>query len=174
LASAIVGGIILTSVALYHTIPEFANRMKSAVTHLRNDAPKNEEDSNAIRYLVWREARALIADYPILGVGAGDVNAKLKQRYIDAGLWTAPQRGLNAHSQFYQTHLAAGIAGTFFLLAILLTAIRAGRFRGLALFFGLLVVSNLLVEAMLERQAGVVFIVFFAVLLVYQPDKKAW
>lgn len=169
-AGIFIGSALVISTIIIIKVPEITVRIKNAVNFMENGPTQGEFESNAIRSLVWKEAIALVKTEPVLGVGIGDANARLKQRYIEAGMYTATERGLNSHSQFLQTQIQAGIIATFLLISSLIVTAR--RRNNGALFLSILLAVNLAVEAMLEKQEGAVFFCFFCVYYVYSKKNE--
>ncbi|MBM3434928.1 MAG: O-antigen ligase family protein [Bacteroidetes bacterium] len=128
---------------------------------------KNAEASSEIRLLIWKAAFEIIREHPVLGVGTGDVKTSLLQKYREHGYQHAVEGNLNAHNQYLQTYIATGLAGFLVLLAGLAIPLfycfkrRDPLYAVLVILFSL----HILVESMLERQAGVVFYTFFNTLL---------
>ncbi len=126
-------------------------------------------DGSVARMLIWQSSLEIIKDHPILGVGTGDVNYTLLDKYREHHIVMAEEREYNAHNQYLQTYLATGLAGFLVLIACLLIAfiVAYRRENLLYLLFILIFGFHILVESMLERQAGVVFYSFFNALLFY-------
>jgi O-antigen ligase len=132
-----------------------------------NYLKKDSEASTEVRLLVWKSALEVIRQHPFAGVGTGDVKQELMKKYSEKGYQLALAEKLNAHNQYLQTYIATGILG-FLILAIglILPGILAVRRNQIMyLVFVLLIGFHILVESMLERQAGVVFYAFFNGLL---------
>lgn len=128
--------------------------------------PNAKLESNAARSLVWKIAGKEVMNNPF-GVGTGDVKDHLIASYEREGAEKAARQKLNPHNQFLQTGVALGLPGIFLLLAIFAFSfyqfLRSKRW--VMAFFPLLVGANCLVESMLEVQSGVVFFVFWILLL---------
>ena len=91
----------------------------------------------------------------------------LVHEYEKKEITTAYEQKLNAHNQYLQTFVAVGLIGflvlTLMLLVPLLSSLK--KRHTIYFLFILLFSFNLLIEDMLERQAGVVFYAFFNGLL---------
>jgi O-antigen ligase len=140
---------------------------------------KLQSDSTAIdgsvaRMLIWKSSLEIIREHPIIGVGTGDVNYTLLNKYREHHIVMAEEREYNAHNQYLQTYLGVGITGFLVLIGCLgLALLVAFKYSNpLYLSFILLFAFHILVESMLERQAGVVFYAFFNALLFYFTFEK--
>jgi O-antigen ligase len=112
---------------------------------------------------IWKHSLHIIKGNLLFGVGTGDVKNELSMQYRASNEKTLESRHLNAHNQFLQTAIALGIIGLGALLLIL-TCAAMWTFQTKqheATLLILLITINFLFEAMLETQAGVVFISFF-------------
>jgi O-antigen ligase len=91
------------------------------------------------------------------------VQEELRKLYERNDLQYALSKNLNAHNQYLQTLLATGIAGLLVLMMVFfLPFMNYRRDKDyLALAFLLIVALNSLTEAILEREAGVLWFTFF-------------
>jgi O-antigen ligase len=137
------------------------------VLETQGNSTKQADNSSEIRILIWKSALEIIRLHPVFGVGTGDVKAALQTKYEEKNITMAHADHLNSHNQYLQTALAIGITGFIVLVgSLFLPVIYTFRKRNfLYTIFILLFSFNLLVESMLERQAGVVFYAFFNALL---------
>ena len=105
----------------------------------------------------------------------GDANDELYAAYENNGLTGAFEHKLNAHNQYLQSFIGLGIIGFVLLFAMtfgnLYYAILSKN--NLLLILSLLLISNFLVESMLQRSAGVLFTVFFLCLFNLKNFKHA-
>jgi O-antigen ligase len=134
----------------------------SEMTNSLNSTDK-ELNSTSIRMAIWKHSLHIIKGNLLFGVGTGDVKNELSMQYRASNEKTLESRHLNAHNQFLQTAIALGIIGLGALLLIL-TCAAMWTFQTKqheATLLILLITINFLFEAMLETQAGVVFISFF-------------
>jgi O-antigen ligase len=162
-------------VAAYQFMPGLRERITNLTAALNTNEPIDpaEVESNRVRLLIWNADVTIISSNP-LGVGAGDVQHALEQEYAIRGMTGAGEKHLNAHSQFFQTTIAAGWAGLLALLIIVLGPVIWGiRVRyGFAVLFGLLFFVNCLPESMLEVQAGTLFFGFFYSLFLLSASRN--
>ena len=158
------------SAASFWLIPNAGSRIETSAAELAAGAESNVADAgtSSMRLLIWKEALNITMEHPLFGVGAGDTQECLNQRYEAAGMSKALRKELNAHSQVMQTAVAIGLVGLLVLAAIFvypIVACRRSQLMPLWLFFILLVGLNILVESMWETIAGVSFFTVFYCLL---------
>ena len=167
---------LITGLALYLGTDYVHERVGQVVQTLKEESP-NDQASNSTddRRLVWRAAAAVVADHPWTGVGTGDVKDELLKVYAERGYAEPLRKKLNAHDQYLNTAVALGFGGmALLLLMIVVPTVFAARRRHVLLFsFLLLNGLNWLVESMLEVQAGVVFLAFFAWLLTPEGSRTS-
>jgi O-antigen ligase len=166
--SWIFGIMLVALVFLYMFFPYSYNRMTVARAAVEQDKlDKESTEGSVLRMLIWRSSLEIIRDHLLFGVGTGDVEDALMEKYEEKGITLAVEQRLNAHNQFLQTWLAIGIPGLLaLLLMLLLPAWRAFRRYNLVYFLFLFIIAfNFIFESMLEAQSGVVFYAFFNVFL---------
>jgi O-antigen ligase len=162
---------ILTLFITLMLFPKSSGRFYAAQQAVESDlnVQKQTAESSVARLLVWESALEVIKQHPVFGVGTGDVKPELIKKYKEKGITLAIEQELNTHNQFLQTWLATGLPGLIILiLCFILPAIYAIRHKEVTYFLFLsMLVMHMLVESMLERQAGIVFYGFFNALLFY-------
>ncbi len=123
--------------------------------------------STQTRLDVWGVTSVIISENPMLGVGAGDIRDELLQKYQENGFHLYAERAYDSHQEFLQTFASLGLPGIMALLLIFVFLWkRAIATKNYLLFiFTTLFFLFGMVESMLERQAGVVFFVFFSLFL---------
>lgn len=139
----------------------------TSADEFRKDYPGNLE-SSAVRIMIWDVSRSAICEHPF-GVGTGDVQDELNERYSKLIMLGALEKNLNCHNQFYQTTLAIGYSGLILLLLILFNLVYSAiKHRDFQLFgFFIIFLINLPFESMFESQAGITHFVIFAFLFRY-------
>lgn len=158
------------------TIP--VNRIGTAVHDLENiQSVKNPEESTMQRIVVWKVTWDLAIDNLPFGVGTGDAKDVLINQYKNKKLTHILEKQFNAHNQYLQTFLALGIAGLLILISfIVIPFLFAIKKRDILLFLFIIIIAlNMLVESMLERQAGCDFMALFISLLIFRitiPKKE--
>lgn len=117
------------------------------------------------RVAYWQNATSLIADNWLLGVGVGDVNEQMQQRYQDRRSELRLDRRLRPHNYYLTTWLNLGLFGLLLFIATLVLFIKQqlhyGQLQGL--FIGISLALTLCIEDGLETQMGLsIFAFFFA------------
>lgn len=160
---------VLVFLASSYLFPSSSSRMASAVGMLNKTEKEMNTtgESTSDRILIWKVALDLAMESPLLGTGTGDVKDELVKTYNENGLTYPAQFNLNAHNQFVQTLVALGIPAIIVLLISFIVPfwISVRRKYWLYAVFILLFGFNIMVESMLEVQAGIVFYAFFNSLL---------
>jgi len=156
---------ILAPYVIYKGSDLVQSRVKEFVEGVDTDTEKTWLGSTSLRTVIWNESTSLFLENFWIGVGTGDVQDELVERYEDASINQAVRQNLNAHNQFLQTSLALGVLGLLTIAIMLLQAlIRMKRMKYFNLIFSLISGVFFFTESVLETQAGVVFFaVFFAI-----------
>lgn len=145
-------------VAVTQLMPGYVDRITSTVENVEDDA----------RTSINRENFRTAMQSPVIGYGVGDYRAVQQQQYAQDGheSWT-----FNAHNQYMESLLAAGIPGLLALLCFLVMPLCLAMKRRSRYAFPLVaamgvVMFNLLFESMLERQMGLQFIGYLYAIMV--------
>ncbi len=151
--------------AAFNLFPYVVMRItkSNTITTLNESSMRSDTSSTSERLVIWKTSWEIIKQHFIFGVGTGDVKDELMKKYKEKNLQALFEHKLNTHNQYLETFIALGIIGFLALLAMLiLPGIRAIRTGNYLYFVFLMIFSfNILVESMLEIQAGVVFFAFF-------------
>jgi O-antigen ligase len=164
--------IILSALSFYaafNIFPYVSGRISKSesITRQYENSIRTDTSSTTERLVIWKTSWGIIKQHFIFGVGTGDVKDELLKNYEDNDLLVIYQRKLNTHNQYLETFIALGVTGFLALLLMLgLPAVQAIR-TGLYVYFAFIIIFsfNILVESMLEVQAGVLFYAFFNTLL---------
>jgi O-antigen ligase len=149
----------------FHLFPYVTVRINNAnmASNFSKNSMSSDTSSTPERMAIWRSSWEIIRHNFIFGVGTGDVKDALLARYKENNFQALYAHKLNTHSQYLQTLIALGMIGLIVILAMLLLpalwALRSGNYLYLVFLF--ILSFNILVESMLEVQAGVVFFAFF-------------
>jgi len=115
------------------------------------------------RVKLWQSSIKCIEVAPLFGHGLGDRKDILLHQYKKDKLDHALKNKHNTHNQYLDTSVAIGIVGALFLLLLfcipLIWAIKEKHY--IYIVFLLISLGCMLTESMLERQAGIFFILFF-------------
>lgn len=155
-------------------LPTSSARIESAVSDVKSDDQQQSpatgataiaHSSTEIRYVTWQASWDILTSQPF-GVGTGDAESALVEKYETAGETYVAQRKFNAHNQFFQAGVEHGWPGVLLLVGLclwlLMDALR--RKQIIQLVFILLCGMNFLFESFLEVQAGIVFFCFMIML----------
>ncbi len=149
--------------------PVSASRVLRAVDTLGNSDSESfkKGESTADRVLIWKAALELSKENVFIGTGTGDIKDELIKTYKKKGLVYPVQFNLNAHNQFLQSFIALGALAVILLLTILIIPLWLSFRKRKWLYFAFICffTFNILVESMLEVQAGIVFFTFFNIIL---------
>ena len=163
--------------ASFNFFPYSLNRIVKAkeIVENRTTIEKDEVDGTAGRIMIWQNSVEIIEQNFLFGVGTGDVKDYLVEKYKENNIKKALILKSNAHNQYLQTFITLGIVGFLILsLSLVLPAYYTFRHKHFLYFLFLIIISiNLLVESMLETQAGVVFYAFFNSFLFFMSIKES-
>jgi len=148
-------------------------RFEAAFSAMTNGNGKYS--SSQTRLDVWSVTTEIIGENPLFGVGIGDIRDELLNKYNEKGYLLYSERGYDSHQEFLQTWAASGVPGIGLLLILFFLMFQKARQTNnfLLTIFSILFLLFGMVESMLERQAGVVFFVFFGMLLYSFTSIKA-
>jgi O-antigen ligase len=166
----LLGVILITFFSLFTFLPNTTQRFKRAESVISDKNKVHDvQESNNERLVVWKAGLQIIKQHPIFGVGTGDVKDALLAEYQKENNLVVFNMKLNAHNQYIQTYIALGFLGTLLLLYMLILPAWNAFRRIYFIYFLFLAVFaiNILVESMLEVQAGVVYYAFFNALFFF-------
>ena len=156
-------------------IPILMLRLPYVYARITETHPKQyvgiEDDQNgfAVRGLLWEKSWKLIKERPLLGWGYYAGLDELRNEYRKAGFEEGVKQNYNSHNQYLYTWLSFGIPGLIllltFLLQFLLATYKKREFLGVYII--LLFMMAMLTDCMLEIQKGIVFLMFFGGLFVF-------
>ncbi|MEN8839417.1 MAG: O-antigen ligase family protein [Flavobacteriales bacterium] len=158
---------LLFSVLSVLIISQSPLKKRFAASYSALTTQSDKPSSTKARLDVWAETYEIILENSIFGVGTGDIRDELMSKYQEKEYFLYQKRGYDSHQQFLQTFASLGVLGFVILIAIFVTLFRQSitTHNFLLFSFTLLFLLFGLVESMLERQAGVVFFVFFGLYL---------
>jgi O-antigen ligase len=161
----IISGIIaMTSLFLL-----FNPRLRSLVETIKKGEliNPNARFGDDLRMLSWDASVDVIKENPVIGVGEGKKDSRLKEIYIKKGYTYPAEQMLNSHNQYLDFLMGGGLIGlVLFLSGQAQFFIRSIKKHDTVLLGFLLIFSlNALFENLLSRHAGVLFFALFATLL---------
>ena len=156
---------VLCFYAAFNLFPYALMRINKAniINNLNESSILRDTSSTAERLVIWKTSWEIMKQNFIFGVGTGDVKDALLKKYKEKNLQGLYEHKLNTHNQYLQTYIALGIIGFLTLLAMLILPAIWAICKGNYLYFVFLLIFsvNIIVESMLEIQAGVIFFAFF-------------
>ena len=174
---AIFGGIFLSAWLFvgYNNLSvmtQRVNTLKYSVTH-KSQSDNGHSASGNSRMVMWKTGWGLIKTAPVLGNGAGDVRDLAEQEINILGVDRVKGKRYNFHNQYIETWASVGVFGLLLLIALLFfAAIPRRKFQFFWLVVALVLAFNILVESMLERQAGILFFSWLLAVLGHSFRKK--
>jgi len=126
---------------------------------------RNNIESSTVRLVAWTLAYHMIEEKP-MGYGIGDSQNELNRTYKENGYTFYAYRNLNPHNQYLDTGIQIGFLGLFILLAyfILLIILELKSPDAFLICIGLCIFASLFFESFLERQVGVMTLIFYLLL----------
>jgi O-antigen ligase len=164
--------ILISAILVCAVILISSNTVKNNISRLK-EISKNNNDSSLIksdiRLQVWYTSAITIKENFWFGTSPADLTDKLVKNYKKFGLKNAADLRLNSHNQYLETFAGLGVFGFLSLMSIMISAfIISIKNRNYLLLYLMMILSiNFLFESVLNRMAGILFMMFFLSLLVY-------
>lgn len=120
-----------------------------------------------------KNAKAILADHWLFGVGIGDVDSVFQTYYEKSNSKLLPENRLRAHNQFVSAWIALGIAGL--VITVLLFVVPIFQKSKRDYFLGITLIALAVAfgfEDMLETQAGATIFALFYSLAVFRSKEK--
>ena len=129
-------------------------------------SPSSSASSQA-RLYAWKTALSLFQNNIITGVGTGNLKTYTLNHYQQNGYIGVLKHKLNAPNQFFQTAAATGFVGLIMLLIIFWFILNYSvKYKSILLLgFGTIMFLFAFTESIFERQSGIIFFTFFALLI---------
>ncbi|NDB33801.1 MAG: O-antigen ligase domain-containing protein [Flavobacteriia bacterium] len=126
------------------------------------------------RFVYWKSSIEIIKQHVLIGVGIGDVESSLKERYKTTEL--LPENQKRPHNMFLTTWLICGVFGVLALLGLLLYFLVVGikKKSGLMVVFAIITFVTMMLEDSLETQAGASFFGLFIGLFCCHQATVLW
>lgn len=139
-----------------------SNRFTEASIFFRHKHDDHKETDS--RWIIWQAAWDGAVENLPWGVGTGDGNDVVVEKYHENGHWLKRNHPYNAHNQLLFSLLTNGILGLIltilYFITPLCTGIKHRDFMLISIF--ILLFSNCMFECMFDRRAGVDF---FAIMI---------
>ncbi len=152
-------GVIFTVLILSNS--RINKNINEAANIIENGQSLNKDSD--IRLWLWKSGIEVFNDNLLFGVGTGDIDEVMKNKYQEYDLTEAQEHNFNAHNQYLDVAVKLGLVGLVLIIAwiitILVIAIKRKQF--LFFYFGLILFINFFFEAMLNTIAGVSFFAFW-------------
>lgn len=129
--------------------------------------PSGSSVMQRIEYL--KASVAVIKENWLIGVGTGDLESTLYQKYDEMGTKLKDEFRYHAHNQYFAIIISFGILGFLvFIFALVYPPIKTGSFHDFffTVFFFIMTIS-MLSDDTLETQAGVTLFAFFFTFLMF-------
>ena len=142
---------VVSVVAATQLVPGYTDRITSTLENVQSDARTSINRCNWHAY----------CKSPLLGYGVGDYHVRQVEQYTEDGFENGANASFNAHNQYLESLLAAGIPGLLALLLLLLSPLlttQTLKHSSIQAFITAVLLFNLLFESMLERQMGLLFV----------------
>jgi hypothetical protein len=142
------------------------------VSYKRGENPSGH--TLTMRLEFWKTASYIIYDYPIFGVGTGDIQDSFNKKYIETNSPLDPAWRLRCHNQYLAICVAFGFSGLLLFVFYLLypPIILRKKIHYLYWPFFLIALLSFVTEDTLETQSGVTFFIFFHSLFLWLASYK--
>ncbi len=162
---SIVGLSVSIGLSFIYNPLRFEKIEKLKNTELKITDKKEERNVLTLRLAKWKSSLQVFATAPVLGVSNGDYKERLVDQYKANGFMYSAQERYASHNQYLYTMVSNGIAGLFLLMMLLVTPLLLHTASREYFPFLVLIGVFFLTEDLLARQQGIVFFVFFYVLM---------
>lgn len=127
-----------------------------------------------MRLEFWKTAYYVIHQYPLFGVGTGDIQDSFNKAYVDTNSKLDLIWRLRCHNQYLAVTVAFGFVGLLLFLFYLLYPAISLRKKIHYLYwpFFLIALLSFVTEDTLETQSGVTFFIFFHTLFLWLASYK--
>jgi len=181
-------GVILIAVFLFFIgtgIKKRFSEINYSQEILKQEQYKYDTPLNGLtlRLTIWKIILDIIEEENLallMGVGTGDAEIHLQQKYQQKGLYTGnpefKDRGYldyNAHSQYFEELLSNGLIGLVILLSLLFSPVYFSRNNVYSVAIILVFAFFFITESGLNRQAGNILFTLLVSLLIIQQRSKA-
>ena len=168
-------GVCLLFGILFSILPPIKNRIIETYQQSNVEIKQPDFSNSTIsRRAAWNLEWQLIKENPMVGYGTGSANSLLLEKFKEKKYASLIKNNMHTHNQFLHTWIDLGLAGIIILIGCLVGCMIQfwKQKEEIGIWFSGLVFINILTDDMLEIQAGIVFFIFFLLILTYQNKKK--
>jgi O-antigen ligase len=156
---------LLIGVNIFYNPLGFEKIEKFKNTELRVTDKKQERNVLTLRLAKWKTSFQVFATSPLFGVSNGDYIDRLVDQYKVNGFSYSAEERYASHNQYLYTLVSNGLVGLLLLLALLTGPLILDSASREYVPFLMLISVFFLTEDLLARQQGIVFFVFFYILM---------
>lgn len=141
--------------------PRFLDFIKNILGNAENKEVQIKSATS--RLYIWESSLEIVNENILFGVGAGDVKDALIEKFTIKKYTKLIEKKYNVHNEFLETFVKLGVVGLFVFSLIFIIALKKSikQNKYLTILFFVLIISNFMVESMLDRITGVYFFSFF-------------
>jgi O-antigen ligase len=159
----------------YYTIPSFKAKVDYSLYDrwIRQHDMSQSDYSDGARVMSLKVGLEIGKEYPLFGVGAGNLRQEVKDRYAEK--FDESIEPKMPHNQFVSVYAGTGIVGLMlFLIAFFFPLVYKKAYRNtMFLSFNIIVLLSFMVENTIENAIGIAFYLFFLLLnLNYQTKQR--
>ena len=140
----------------------------------REKHKNNQSEVSNDRMIIWNAVSTILGQNLILGVGTGDIQDELNNKFRSKGHTKLAEVNTNTHNQYLEILIENGLIGLIIFLSMIVMMLYIA-YKGrniLYLMFLLIVVISFLFETMINRLAGVSFFSLFSFMLIIAECKN--
>jgi O-antigen ligase len=162
--------------AHYHERSDFYIRLYKIIwetqEYFRTGDPSGHSTMQRIEY--WKTSCEIFKQYPIFGVGTGDMNIAFERQYEIMNSPLKLEYRWRSHNQFLSISVGFGLIGIlWFIFALLYPPIKTRRMTDyFYLSFFVIMMASMISEDTIETQAGVTIFAFFTSLFLFGKKDK--
>lgn len=134
-------------------------------TEIKITDKKEERNLLNLRLAKWKSSLQVFSTSPFFGVTNGDYKQELYLQYLENEFMYCAEKRYSSHNQYLYTATSNGLLGFSVLMGMFLVAFfKKSTIAGFFPFLGIMSVY-FMTEDVLARQQGMVFFIFFYILL---------
>ncbi len=118
------------------------------------------------RYYYWKGAFSIIKQYPLFGVGAGDIQHSLTTYFKNEASELGSEYRHHTHNQYLSYFIISGVFGFLLFLWAVFYPLKLSKQNEILMFAQLILLISFISEDTLETQPGVTLYVLFLALAI--------